>query len=147
MGRLSRRRRHTVAEERGIDLDGVEIEIQGDLDPRTFLGAGEDVRAGYQELEVRIDDDDADREALDALATVVEERCPVGDNIEHSTPTNVTVEPTERAVFCVSIGTTGTRIDDRLEPTQPRRRTAHRSARTNAAATAAPAVKPGVGDV
>jgi uncharacterized OsmC-like protein len=83
---------HTVAEERGIEIGGVDIEIGGDLDPRRFLGAADDVRAGYQELDVRIDvESDADREALDALAAEVEERCPVGDNIENPTPTDVTV--------------------------------------------------------
>ncbi|MFD1599351.1 OsmC family protein [Halobellus rarus] len=85
---------HTVAEERGIDVDSVEIEIQGDLDPRKFLGAAEDIRAGYQELEAKIEvESDADEEALDALGVAVEERCPVGDNIGNPTPTNVAIEP------------------------------------------------------
>lgn len=84
---------HTVAEERQIDLDGVEIEIHGDLDPRKFLGAVEDVRAGYQELTVQIEvESDADEERLDVLRAEVEERCPVGDNIGNPTPTNVTIE-------------------------------------------------------
>lgn len=84
---------HTVGEERGIDLDSVEIEVQGDLDPRKFLGAVEDVRAGYQELQVRIEvESDADEETLDALGAEVEERCPVSDNIGNPTPTNVTIE-------------------------------------------------------
>ncbi|QFU84645.1 OsmC family protein [Natronorubrum aibiense] len=84
---------HTVSEERGIDLDSVEIEIQGDLDPRKFLGAAEDVRAGYQELQVKIEvESDADEDTLDALSAAVEERCPVGDNIGNPTPTNVTIE-------------------------------------------------------
>lgn len=83
---------HTVGEEHGIDLDSVEIEIEGDLDPRKFLGITDDGRAGYRALDVRIDiESDADQEALDALGAEVEERCPVGDNIENPTPTNVTV--------------------------------------------------------
>lgn len=84
---------HTVSEERGIDLDGIEIEIEGDLDPRKFLGVADDVRAGYQEIRVRIDaSSDADEETLKAFATEVEERCPVGDNIGNPTPTDVTIE-------------------------------------------------------
>jgi uncharacterized OsmC-like protein len=83
---------HTVGEEHGIDLDGVEIEIAGDLDPRKFLGATEDGRAGYQAIDVRITvESDADPERLDAVAEEVEERCPVGDNIENPTPTDVTI--------------------------------------------------------
>ncbi|MCU4754478.1 OsmC family protein [Halobacteria archaeon AArc-curdl1] len=87
---------HTVSEEREIDLDSVEIEIQGDLDPRKFLGAAEDVRAGYQELQVQIEvESDADEETLNALCAEVEERCPVGDNIGNPTPTNVIIEASE----------------------------------------------------
>lgn len=83
---------HTVSDERGIDIDGVEIDIHGDLDPRKFLGAVDDVRAGYQELDVQIEvESDADQETLDALAAAVEERCPVGDTIANPTPTDVTI--------------------------------------------------------
>ncbi len=85
---------HTVADERDIDIDGVTIDIEGDLDPRKFLGVSDDARAGYQELSVAIRvDSDADQETLDALAAEVEERCPVGDNIENPTPTNVAISP------------------------------------------------------
>ncbi|WP_144798320.1 OsmC family protein [Halorubrum depositum] len=84
---------HTVGEERGIDLENVSIDIEGDLDPRKFLGIDEDPRAGYQEIDVRIEvESDADEEALEALAAEVEQRCPVGDNIENPTPTNVAIE-------------------------------------------------------
>lgn len=87
---------HTVSEEREIDLDSVEIEIQGDLDPRKFLGAAEDVRAGYQELQVQIEvESDADEDTLNALCAEVEERCPVGDTIGNPTPTKVTIEASE----------------------------------------------------
>ncbi|SEP24962.1 Uncharacterized OsmC-related protein [Halogranum amylolyticum] len=84
---------HTVGEERGIDLERVKIAIEGDLDPRKFLGIDEDVRAGYQEINVRIEvESDADEEALEALRGEVEERCPVGDNIDNPTPTDVAIE-------------------------------------------------------
>jgi len=84
---------HTVGEERGIDLENVAIHIEGDLDPRKFLGIDETARAGYQEVNVRIEvESDADEEALEALGAAVEERCPVGDNIENPTPTDVAIE-------------------------------------------------------
>ena len=84
---------HTVSEERGIDLDNTKIEITGDLDPRKFLGIDEDVRAGYQEINVRIEvESDADEDALEALEAEVEQRCPVGDNIDNPTPTDVAIE-------------------------------------------------------
>ncbi|WP_435092941.1 OsmC family protein [Halorubrum sp. N11] len=84
---------HTVSDERGITLENVTIAIEGDLDPRKFLGIDENVRAGYQEIDVRIEvESDADEDALEALATEVEERCPVGDNISNPTPTDVAIE-------------------------------------------------------
>lgn len=87
---------HTVSEERQIDLDSVDIEIHGDLDPRKFLGAAEDVRAGFQEIQVQIDvESNADEETLEALRAEVEERCPVGDNIGNPTPTKLTLESIE----------------------------------------------------
>lgn len=83
---------HTVAEERGIDIDGLEIDIEGDLDPRKFLGIADDPRPGYQELRVTIDiESDADEETLNALGAEVAERCPVSDNIENPTPTEVDI--------------------------------------------------------
>ena len=84
---------HTVATERRIDVDGVKIGIQGDIDLRKFFGTADDVRAGYQEISVRITiESDADQAALDALALEVEERCPVGDTIGNPTPTDVIVD-------------------------------------------------------
>jgi uncharacterized OsmC-like protein len=57
------------------------------------LGIDEDVRAGYQEINVRIEvESDADEDALEALEAEVEQRCPVGDNIDNPTPTDVAIE-------------------------------------------------------
>ncbi|MFB6196012.1 MAG: OsmC family protein [Haloplanus sp.] len=84
---------HTVCDERGIDVDGIEIGIEGDFDPRKFLGTADDVRAGYQEVRARIDiATDADEATLNELRAEIEERCPVGDTIENPTPTDVTIE-------------------------------------------------------
>lgn len=83
---------HTVGEERGIDIDAVDIDVEGEIDPRKLLGVDRTVRAGYQEIDVTIDiESDADDEALDGLRAAVEDRCPVGDTIGNPTPTNVTV--------------------------------------------------------
>jgi len=84
---------HTVSEERGITLDSVKIDINGDLDPRKLLGIDDDVRAGYQEINVQIEvESDADEEALEGFGKEVEERCPVGDNISNPTSTNVALK-------------------------------------------------------
>lgn len=83
---------HTVAAEHDIHVEGVEVDVEGDLDPRKFLGVEPSVRAGYQEIAVSVDvETDADDEAVDALRAEIEERCPVGDTIGNATPTSVTV--------------------------------------------------------
>jgi uncharacterized OsmC-like protein len=85
---------HTVAAERDIDIEHIEFEIVGELDPRKFLGLADDVRAGYQDIRVNITvESDADADELDALGEAVEQRCPVADNIANPTPTDVVFEP------------------------------------------------------
>lgn len=84
---------HTVADERGIDLDGIDLEIDGDLDPRRLFGVSDDPRAGFQEIRVRLDvSTDVDEDALAEFTEEVEDRCPVGDNIGNGTPTVVTAD-------------------------------------------------------
>ncbi|MFC6613478.1 OsmC family protein [Halopenitus salinus] len=79
-----------VARERDITIDSLDISIEGDLDPRGFKGASDDVRAGYQEVRVEIDaETDADDEELREWLEAVEQRCPVGDNLQHETPTEI----------------------------------------------------------
>lgn len=84
---------HTVGDDLGIEIDHVEVELEGDLDPRKFLGVVDDVRAGYQEIRVSIDvEADVTEETLATLSDAVEERCPVGNNIQAPTPTDVNID-------------------------------------------------------
>ena len=84
---------HTVAEEREIEIDDLEVDLEGGLDPKKFLGFAEDVRAGYQEVDVTISvDTDADEDELEAWLAEVEDRCPVGDNVQNATPASVSFE-------------------------------------------------------
>jgi uncharacterized OsmC-like protein len=83
---------HQVADDMGLDLDGLAIEIAGEFDPAKFMGESTDNRAGFQDVSVTIEaDTDADDETLQQWAEQTEERCPVTDNVQHSTPTDVSV--------------------------------------------------------
>lgn len=78
---------HQVAGEYGIQLDSLRIAIDGDIDPRKFLGQATDPRAGYQHIQVDIQvETGADAALLEEWFAAVEERCPVGDNISNATP-------------------------------------------------------------
>ena len=69
----------------GIELDSLEIELEGDLNLETFLGLGGDGHAGYSAIraEVRIESD-ADPEAIDALHRRVTGTSPVGHTLSRA---------------------------------------------------------------
>lgn len=84
---------HTVADEMDMAVSGIEIGIEGDLDPTKFLGADMDPRAGYQVVRVDVTvDTDADDSTVATWLESVRERCPVSDTIANTTPMDISVE-------------------------------------------------------
>ncbi len=83
---------HVVAEEHGIEIDDLEIDVSGEIDPRKFLGETDSIRAGYQALEAEIAVETAatDRK-LDDWIAAVEARCPVLDNLANTTPVETSI--------------------------------------------------------
>ncbi|WP_115891370.1 OsmC family protein [Haloferax sp. Atlit-48N] len=78
---------HVVAREMDLDVRDLEIAIEGDLNPATFMGKRDDGRAGYEEIRVAVTADvDADEATIDAWLAAVESRCPVSDNLTNATP-------------------------------------------------------------
>ena len=83
---------HVVAKEMGIDIKNMEIDLEGDLNPARFMGVSKTERAGFQEIRVKIKvDSDASEETLKNWLGTVEDRCPVNDNIAHSTPVKISL--------------------------------------------------------
>ena len=81
---------HLIASEMGFKLNGLELFLEGDLDPAKFTGKSMDGRAGYSEIRVTLKPDtDADKETLDKWIKAVESRCPVSDNISNPTPLHI----------------------------------------------------------
>ena len=81
---------HIVAKEMGYDLKGLEINIEGDLDPLRFMGRSDAQRAGFKEIRVDlIPDCDFDDDTKKKWLEKIENRCPVSDNISHSTPVKI----------------------------------------------------------
>ncbi|PWD98843.1 OsmC family protein [Marinilabilia rubra] len=86
---------HLVAKEQGIELQKLEIELEGDLDPDKLFGKPTDQRAGYQEIRLKLKPQTtATQEQLDKWVEEVEARCPVNDNLANITPIKVAVEKT-----------------------------------------------------
>jgi len=84
---------HLIAKEMGFALRGLEIKLEGDLDPAKFMGKPTQGRAGYTAVHVTIKPDtDADQATLDKWLKAVESRCPVSDNISNATPLKIFLE-------------------------------------------------------
>ncbi|MFZ7130895.1 MAG: OsmC family protein [Eubacteriales bacterium] len=77
---------HLVAKEMELTFNGMEIDLEGDLNPGKFSGKSQVERAGYKEIRVRIKPDtDADENQLQSWLREVENRCPVSDTITNAT--------------------------------------------------------------
>lgn len=78
---------HEVAKQRGLVLRGMKIQIDGVMNPCTFLGCSFEERAGFQKITVEIkpDFEDAEQHQIDEWLKETESRCPVTDNIKADT--------------------------------------------------------------
>jgi uncharacterized OsmC-like protein len=75
---------------RGIRIESVESQLEGDLDLRGFLRMDDDVRNGYEKVRISFKvKSDATPEQLAELAKI----SPVFDIVSNPVPVNVTVEP------------------------------------------------------
>lgn len=74
---------------RGIQVRGLDFDVEGNLDLHGFLGLSEDVRPGYSDIAVTMRiDSDADSETLDELCDHVQKTSPVLDILRN--PVQVT---------------------------------------------------------
>ena len=75
-----------VAHQKKINLRGMRFEIEADYDPDGLMGRNPQVRAGFQDVRVRVDiDADLSPEEKQAFLEEVEHRCPLADNLLHGT--------------------------------------------------------------
>ncbi len=87
---------HLVAQEQGLTLRSLDVEVSGPLDPARLFGQDTEVRAGFQHIEVALRvDADADAAALDHWVRTIEARCPISDNLRNATPVHLGVVRTE----------------------------------------------------
>ena len=84
---------HIVAKELGFEIKKLNIEVSGDINPNKFLGVSNNERAGFKSIGLNlIPETDADINTLSKWLTIVEERCPVKDNLNNKTPVKLSVE-------------------------------------------------------
>ena len=75
------------AQSQGIDLKGLNIELEGDIDPDGFMGKDPNVRNGFSEVRFKMNfESGASKEDVEKFADFVKSRCPVGDIVENKVP-------------------------------------------------------------
>ena len=81
---------HIVARELGFELKGLNIDLDGDLNPAKVFGQPTNDRPGYKEIRVNIvPEADADEATLKKWLEIIESRCPVNDNLINPTPVQI----------------------------------------------------------
>lgn len=72
----------SFAEQFEVEVEDINVELEGDLDPDGFLGINPDVRVGYEEIRYTIHiDSPSPKDKVDALIAHVEKVCPVKDTL------------------------------------------------------------------
>lgn len=74
----------------GIDIERLDIEMEGDLDLRGLLGVNETTRPGFGSVACKVFlYSDAHPDLVKALMDVVAAHCPVSDSVQNITPMTV----------------------------------------------------------
>lgn len=66
-----------------VDLKGISVDLEGDLDPSGFLGLMPDTKKGFQQIRFKLNIDSPSPQAnIDKLIALIDERCPVSDTLK-----------------------------------------------------------------
>lgn len=81
-----------ISAARGVKLDKVSAVIRGEMDIQGLLGLSDEVRNGFQKIDVEISiEGDAPREKLEAIVAKSKARSAVFDVLANGVPVNVSV--------------------------------------------------------
>jgi uncharacterized OsmC-like protein len=78
---------------KGIKIERLSFDLEGDMDLHAFLGLSEDVRPGYENIRLtyRVKSD-ASKEKIEELCRYVQKTSPVLDMLRNSVPVSVSLE-------------------------------------------------------
>jgi uncharacterized OsmC-like protein len=79
---------------RGIEIEEMEYELEGDIDVRSFLGISDEERAGFTEIRAhaRVKAPNASEAELKELCTYVQQTSPVRDVLANGVPVSTSIE-------------------------------------------------------
>lgn len=82
---------------RGIEIEDMSYEIEGDIDLRNFLGLGDETRPGFSEIRAKayVKAPQASAEELRELCSYVQDTSPVRDVLANPVPVSTTIEVIE----------------------------------------------------
>ena len=81
-----------IANQKSINLNGMNIRIEGAFDTEILMGKSRSNRAGMTEVKVTLNiDSDMPKKEKDDFAREIYSRCPVSDNIANMTPLTIQV--------------------------------------------------------
>jgi uncharacterized OsmC-like protein len=79
-----------IANQKRINLNGMDMKIEGAFDTEIILGKSKENRPGLTGIKVTLTIDSAmSKEEKEAFVEEIESRCPVSDNIANTTPVKV----------------------------------------------------------
>jgi len=80
------------ATDQGIAIESLEIELAGNIDINGFLGLSEEIRNGFESIDVTFHvKSDAPREKIQELCQYAQQRSPVFDTVTNPIPVNVSL--------------------------------------------------------
>ncbi len=78
---------HLTARELGIGMAGLQIKVEGDINPARLFGQSDDERAGFKQIRVEFaPETDASPELVSQWIETIKNRCPINDNLANPTP-------------------------------------------------------------
>jgi len=81
-----------IAEQRRMELRGITVTVDGDINTDFLLGKTKEGRAGFTGIRVQVGiDADMTQEQKEAFLHEVDERCPISDNLLRTTSISFTV--------------------------------------------------------
>ena len=84
---------HIIAKQRRLNVRGIKVHVEGELDTDVFMGKNDTTRAGFTAIRVvtQIDADMSHAEK-EAFLRDIDARCPISNNIHELTPIEFVVE-------------------------------------------------------
>lgn len=71
-----------ISNQKRLNVRGIDVEIEGDIDKDFLMGKTEEGRAGFTEIRTYVNvDADMSKEDKEAFVHEIEKRCPIADNI------------------------------------------------------------------